>query len=87
MSMWTLRRHSAAAFALVLLVSSLALAASKNFVPDVIFKGSNLTGWHTLGQAEWLAQDGEVIGVVKAGSNGGWLVLDKSYQDVAFFGS
>ena len=25
------------------------LAASQNFIPDVTFKGSALTGWHKLG--------------------------------------
>ena len=31
------------------------------------------------------AQNGEVVGTVKPGGNGGWLVLDRSYQDVGFF--
>src|SRR5215510_7114154 len=87
MSMGTRKKYPAAVSALVLVVSSLALAASKNFVPDVIFKASNLTGWHSLGQAEWRAQNGELVGMARAGGNGGWLVLDKSYQDVAFFAS
>ncbi len=45
-----------------------------------------MTGWHVLGQAEWSAQNGELIGKAKEGG-GGWLVLDKSYQDVGFFAS
>src|SRR5262245_3870171 len=87
MSMWTRTRYHAGVLAGMLLLSSLAMAASKNFVPDVVFKGSSLTGWRTLGQAEWRAQNGEVVGTARAGGNGGWLVLDKSYQDVAFFAS
>jgi hypothetical protein len=59
---------------------SMIFAASPNFVPDYVFKGSVLTGWHKLGQAEWPAENGEIIGVPK--DNGGWLVLDKSYQDI-----
>ncbi|MGA2721711.1 MAG: FG-GAP-like repeat-containing protein [Bryobacteraceae bacterium] len=55
------------------------------FIPDKTFKGSSLTGWHVLGQADWKAQNGEVIGTVKPGGNGGWLVLDSPYQDVGFF--
>jgi hypothetical protein len=55
------------------------------FIPDNTFKGSTLTGWHVLGQADWHAQNGEVTGTVKPGGNGGWLVLDRSYQDVGFF--
>jgi len=55
------------------------------FIPDVSFKGSTLTGWHVLGQADWRAQNGEIVGTVKPGGNGGWLMLDRSYQDVGFF--
>jgi hypothetical protein len=61
------------------------LAEGPTFIPDTTFKGSSLTGWHVLGQADWHAQNGEVIGTVKPGGNGGWLVLDRSYQDVGFF--
>src|SRR5882724_11634597 len=78
-----------------LLVSSLALicvlataifAANKNFIPDVMFNGSALTGWHPLGQADWRADHGEIVGAPKNAS-GGWLVLDRGYQDVEFFAS
>lgn len=72
------------ALAAVLLLVSLPSAASKNFAPDVTFKGSSLNGWRSFGEAEWRAQDGEIIGTPKSG---GWLVLDRSYQDVAFFSS
>ena len=58
---------------------------SQNFVPDFIFKGSALTGWHKLGAADWRAENGEIAGA--PGDNGGWLVLDKSHQDVGFFAS
>ena len=42
-----------------------------NFRADSIFKGSSLTGWHVLGQADWHAQNGEVVGTAKPGGNGG----------------
>ena len=42
------------------LTTTLPWAASRNFVPDVVFKGSTLTGWHPLGQSDWRAQDGEI---------------------------
>lgn len=58
-----------------------ALQANSTFIPDSVFKGSSLTGWHVLGQANWQAQNGELVGTVKEGA--GWLVLDRSYQDVA----
>jgi hypothetical protein len=53
------------------------------FVPDWTFKGSALTGWNVLGQADWRAADGELVGTPRA-PEGGWLVLDKSFQDVQF---
>ena len=55
-----------------------------SFMPDYTFKGSSLKGWHVLGDAEWQANNGELIGKAKANSNGGWLVLDNGYQDVGF---
>ena len=64
-------------------VAALPHGASKNFVPDVVFTGSALAGWHPLGAADWRAENGEIVGTPKGG--GGWLVLDRSYQDVAFF--
>ena len=63
--------------------TGLTQGASKNFVPDVTFKGSNLSGWRPLGEAKWRAEHGEIIATPNGGS--GWLILEKSYQDVAFF--
>ena len=57
-------------------------ATPKEFVPDSSFKGSDLKGWHALGAATWKAQSGEITGTAAAGSGGGWLVLDKPYQDI-----
>src|SRR5688500_18222058 len=57
---------------------------SLSFMPDHTFKGSSLKGWHVLGDAEWQAKDGELIGKAKPNSNGGWLVLDNDYQDIGF---
>ncbi len=56
------------------------------FKADYLFSGSELSGWHVFGQADWRAEDGELVGTPHSGSKGGWLVLDKSYQDVLFFG-
>jgi hypothetical protein len=60
-------------------------AGPGNFKPDGMVKGSTLTGWHVLGDAEWKAQDGVLVGTAKPGTNGGWLVMDKSFQDVHLF--
>ena len=65
-------------------VFSVPLASTRGtFVPDWTFKGSTLAGWHVLGAADWKAIDGELVGTPKS-AEGGWLVLDKSFQDVEF---
>ena len=56
------------------------------FRPDDRFEGSSLSRWRPLGAAEWRADKGEIAGVPKDPS-GGWLVLDRSYQDTGFFTS
>jgi hypothetical protein len=58
--------------------------AAKNFIPDSTFGGSNLTGWRTIGEATWRADDGEIVATPKSG---GWLMLDRSYEDVAVVAS
>jgi hypothetical protein len=65
----------------LLLCAIALLAAPRTFVPDFTFTGSSLTGWHSLGQADWKAQNGEIVGTPKS-ADGGWLVLDKSFQDL-----
>ena len=60
-----------------------AVLQGPSFVPDAKFQGSTLAGWHVLGQAEWSATNGELIGKGIAGP--GWLVLDHSYQDTGFY--
>jgi hypothetical protein len=67
----------------ICIIGSAVFAASQNFRPDVIFKGSSLTGWHKLGQADWRADNGEIIAPPK--ESGGWLMLDHGYQDIAFY--
>ena len=55
-----------------------------SFQPDYTFEGSSLDGWNVLGDAEWQVKDGELMGKAKGPSNGGWLVLDKGFQDIGF---
>jgi len=59
-------------------------ATGPSFSPDATFNGSSLTGFHALGQANWRAENGELIGTPQ-NSGGGWLLSDRSYQDVALF--
>jgi hypothetical protein len=51
------------------------------FVPDWTFKGSALTGTRQVGQATWKAENGEIIATPTSPA-GGWLFLDKGYQDL-----
>ncbi len=66
--------------------ASIIHGASKNFVPDVVFAGSSLTGWQPVGQASWRAENGEIIGT-PTNVAGGWLLADRAYQDAAVFAS
>jgi hypothetical protein len=60
---------------------SAIFAATHDFIPDFAFRGSSLAGWHMLGHAAWRAENGEVTAKAET-PDGGWLVLDRSYQDV-----
>jgi hypothetical protein len=76
---------------LLLVVATLAAGArlsgtGPSFHPDYSFQGSALAGWHSLGDASWKANNGEITGTPKL-AGGGWLVLDHSYQDVGFYAS
>jgi hypothetical protein len=70
-----------------LLLLAPVFAVGPSFIPDGTVKGSSLAGWHVLGPADWKAQNGEITGTVKPGGSGGWLVLDRSYQDAGFYAS
>jgi hypothetical protein len=72
--------------AAICVIGSAIFAATHDFIPDVTFKGSSLAGWHPVGAVEWRAENGEIIARPKQES-GGWLVLDKGYQDVQFYTS
>ena len=75
---------SAVAAALVV-ATALTQGASKNFVPDVVFKGSSLSGWRPFGNAKWRADNGEIVAAPGGGS--GWLILDKSVHNRSGIGS
>jgi hypothetical protein len=53
----------------------------RSFVPDWTFTGNALTGWQPVGQADWRVENGEIVGKPRT-PEGGWLVLDRQYQDV-----
>jgi hypothetical protein len=56
-----------------------------SFTPDAVLNGSSLAGWHTLGQAKWKLNSGELTGTPGPSGTGGWLVMDHSFQDVEMF--
>ena len=70
--------------ALTMFAVTPVLASGPSFRPDITETGKNLNNWHTLGQAEWHAENGEIVGTPGA-SGGGWLVFNKSYQDINFY--
>jgi hypothetical protein len=74
-----------AAIVVVALAFGVRAADPPEFKPDATFKGSTLTGWRTLGQAQWRAENGEIVGRAAPGGTGGWLVMDKAFQDLMFY--
>jgi hypothetical protein len=82
----TRKRLTAGSIASGCLLATAIFAATQNFVPDVTFKGSSLSGWRQLGSAEWHAENGEISATPKKES-GGWLLLEHGYQDVEFSAS
>ncbi len=58
MSTKTMFSIAAAVFCLL----SAIFAATHDFIPDFTFKGSSLTGWHEFGNANWRAENGEIVG-------------------------
>ena len=82
-------RHGACLAAITVVTAAFASithGASKNFLPDVVFTGSSLTGWQPIGESAWRAENGEIVGTAKSAA-GGWLLADRSYQDVAVYAS
>ncbi|MFL6417112.1 MAG: FG-GAP-like repeat-containing protein [Bryobacteraceae bacterium] len=70
------------AICLVSINPLIVLAAPKSFKPDHVFE--SVSGMRTIGQASWQARQGEIVATPR-NSSGGWLVLDRSYQDIEFY--
>ncbi len=62
---------------------TLQAAANRNFIPDWSFQGSSLGQFRTLGDVDWHAENGEIIGLPRSPA-GGWLILDRPLQDTQF---
>jgi Domain of Unknown Function (DUF1080)/FG-GAP-like repeat len=79
-----IKNHNLSLVALLLLGGVSAVGSGPSFIPDLTFAGSSLSGWRQMGSAEWHAQNGELAGKPQQAS-GGWLMLDRSYQDISFY--
>src|SRR4051794_10500766 len=55
---------------------------SLTFIPEFTFEDSGIKDWTIIGDADWKVQNGEIIGNAKSGSSGGYLMLNRSFQDV-----
>src|SRR5690606_30703334 len=55
---------------------------SLTFIPEFNFKDSGIKDWTIIGDADWKVQDGVITGNVKPGGSGGYLMLNRSFQDV-----
>jgi hypothetical protein len=80
-----LKRIGFAATAVVVCATYLSIPAraNRNFMPDWQFQGSSIAQFHTLGDVDWHAENGEIVGVPRSAA-GGWLILDRPLQDVQF---
>ena len=76
-------RLLAGGFAAALVTVGIYASGAHDFLPDSTFKGSTLAGWHPIGQAQWKAENGEIV--ARPGAGGGWLALDKNMQDLQFY--
>ncbi len=78
------KRTLISAIATVLVVLSAIFAATHDFIPDYTFQGSSLANWRPVGHANWRAENGEIIATPQ-NPDGGWLVMDKGYQDLELY--
>jgi hypothetical protein len=82
-----MKRRYGLAIAAAWLCLAPVFAVGPSFRPDGTVEGSSLEGWHALGRARWRAQNGEIVGTPGPDGSGGWLVLDRSFQDAGFYAS
>ena len=81
--MWKLVGFTAAVTIFGMAFLAPSAKANRNFVPDWTFQGSSLAQFRTLGDVDWHAENGEIVGVPRSPA-GGWLILDRPLQDTQF---
>ncbi|MBN1418901.1 MAG: DUF1080 domain-containing protein [Planctomycetes bacterium] len=63
------------------LLAGCASSGAARWAP--LFDGETLSGFHTIGNAEWIVEGGEIVGRQgKERPRGGWLVTDRTFRDV-----
>src|ERR1700683_670853 len=82
-AMRKLRRFQGAV--LVLLSATPLFATGPSFIPHVDMKGSSLSGWHSVRSTNWTMDQGVLTGAPGSPGDGGWLVLDRSFQDIGLY--
>jgi len=70
---------------LVLLSAMPMFATGPSFIPDINVQGSSLSGWHSVGSTKWTMEHGVLTGTPETSGDGGWLVLDRSFQDIGLY--
>ena len=66
------------------MVLALHAADPPDFKPDGTFTGSSLKGWQIIGDADWNAEDGQLVGRSTSDA-GGWLMMSQPLQDLQFY--
>jgi hypothetical protein len=56
-----------------------------SFQPDSTLTGSSLSAWRTVGAGKWEMSDGHLTGTPGPAGADGWLVMNRSFQDVELF--
>jgi hypothetical protein len=56
-----------------------------SFQPDSTLTGSGLSQWRTVGAGKWEMSDGHLTGTPGPAGADGWLVMNRSFQDVELF--
>uniref|UniRef100_A0A372ILC4 DUF1080 domain-containing protein n=2 Tax=Paracidobacterium acidisoli TaxID=2303751 RepID=A0A372ILC4_9BACT len=87
MSSWYARLGAAVMFFCVvpMFAARQTFLPGPSFEPDTTLTGSSLSGWRTLGDAEWQMTSGNLTGTPGSSGAGGWLAMNRSFQDVELF--
>ena len=81
------RRRTLIATTMGVLLAASVFTAGPTFRADYRFTGTTLTGFKSLGQADWKVENAEIVGRPSA-ATGGWLLVDgKDFQNLQLYAS